>query len=135
MFISEIRVDELSPQARSIIRSYVGATSASAVSMSGTEQGSHGVPLLFSTDPASAAMPYNCLTTAEKRHDDHAEKKHAGCHLRYPGAFAAPGFTSQRFACVLNVIQEVYAVAGDLAAGAANHMCCGGVLGGAPWWD
>lgn len=130
VFISEIDVSALSPDARSVVEAYVDAANA---------------PFLFSTDAASAAMPYNCPSdTARERGGmprrrrqtnkttkaSSAREDVAGCHLRYPGAFAEEGFTPGKFDCVLGVIRDVYAVAGDLAAGVAYRMCCGG---GVPW--
>ena len=107
IFISELDVSDLSNAARATIEAYVG----------GTGDGEHG--MLFSTQSASAALPYDTRRGARKK-----EKKKS--KVRYPGAFADPDFHKDTFECVLDLIEDVYATAGDHAAGVASHMCCDG---------
>ena len=107
IFISELDVSSLSNAARATIEAYVG----------GTGDGEHG--MLFSTQSASAALPYDSRRGARKK-----EKKKS--KVRYPGAFVDPDFHKDTFECVLDLIEDVYATAGDRAAGAASHVCCDG---------
>ena len=107
IFISELDVSDLSNAARATIEAYVG----------GTGDGDHG--MLFSTQSASAALPYDTRRGARKK-----EKKKS--KVRYPGAFADPDFRKDTFECVLDLVEDVYATAGDHAAGVASHMCCDG---------
>ena len=107
IFISELDVSSLSNAARATIEAYVG----------GTGDGEHG--MLFSTQSASAALPYDSRRGARKK-----EKKKS--KVRYPGAFVDPDFHKDTFECVLDLVEDVYATAGDHAAGVASHMCCDG---------
>ena len=107
IFISELDVSSLSNAARATIEAYVG----------GTGDGEHG--MLFSTQSASAALPYDTTRGAKKK-----EKKKS--KVRYPGAFADPDFHKGTFECVLDLIEDVYATGGDHAAGVASHVCCDG---------
>ena len=113
IFVSELDVSSLSNAARATIEAYVG----------GTGDGEHG--MLFSTQSASAALPYDAGRGAKKK-----EKRKS--KVRYPGAFADPDFGKGTFECVLDLIEDVYATAGDRAAGAASHVCCDGGWD-APW--
>ena len=107
IFITDLDVSSLSNAARATIEAYVG----------GTGDGEHG--MLFSTQSASAALPYDSRRGARKK-----EKKKS--KVRYPGAFVDPDFHKDTFECVLDLVEDVYATAGDHAAGVASHMCCDG---------